>query len=303
MQHCQSLVALTAIEQTAPCTQDLLPVRGYELCRTLEGEVSQQFLQWQERVFIVHSPTWAAQQQRGLEQRLNTATAKLMALTPAPSAGKRQLRDEKLLIERAEAILQQHQVRDFLSYCYEEQDTPKPRYQITRVQRHVDAIAHQQTRFGWRAYVSNAPLNRLSLTTAVLTYRDEWIAERGFHRLKGASLSIAPMFVQRDDQVRGLIHLLSLALRLLTLIEFVVRRQLQTQAILLTGLYPEQPKKQTDRPTAERLLRAFSHLTLTIIETNGQRFGHAPPLTPLQQQIIQLLGLPADIYSRLVDDS
>ena len=57
-------VALTAIEQTAPCTQDLLPVRGYELCRTLEGEVKQQFLQWQERVFIVHSPTWAEQQQR-----------------------------------------------------------------------------------------------------------------------------------------------------------------------------------------------------------------------------------------------
>ncbi len=179
-------VALTAIEQTADCTQDLLPVRGYELCRTLEGEVSKQFLQWQERVFIVHSPTWAAQQQRGLEQRLTTATAKLMALTPAPSPGKRQLRDEKLLIERAEAILQQHQVRDFLSYYYEYQDTHTPRYQITQVQRHVDAITHQQTRFGWRAYVSNAPSNRLSLTTAVLTYRDEWIAERGFHRLKGA---------------------------------------------------------------------------------------------------------------------
>lgn len=226
-----------------------------------------------------------------------------MALTPAPSAGKRQLRDEKLLIERAEAILQQHQVRDFLSYCYEYQDTPKPRYQITRVQRHVDTIAHQQTRFGWRAYVSNAPSNRLSLTTAVLTYRDEWIAERDFHRLKGASLSIAPMFVQRDDQVTGLIHLLSLALRLLTLIEFVVRRQLQTQATSLTGLYPEQPKKQTAQPTAERLLRAFSHLTLTIIETNEQHFGHALPLTPLQQEIIQLLELPADIYSRLVDDS
>jgi len=32
--------------------------------------------------------------------------------------------------------------------------------------------------------------------------------------------------VQRDDQVKGLVHLLSLGLRILTLIEFVVRRQL-----------------------------------------------------------------------------
>ena len=228
----------------------------------------------------------------------------MLALTPVPGPGKRQLRDEALLLEKAEAILQQHRVSELLSYRYEYQTTAqKPRYQMTQVQRHTDAIAHQQARFGWRAYVSNAPGHRLSLTTGVLTYRDEWIAERGFHRLKGASLSIAPLFVQRDDQVTGLIHLLSLALRLLTLIEFVVRRQIHAQATSLTGLYPEQPKKQTDKPTAERLLRAFSNLTLTIIETKGQRFGHAPLLTPLQQQLIQLLGLPADIYSRLVDDS
>ena len=295
-------VTLTSIDMPS-ADEQRLPVRGYEVKRTLEAEVQQQFVQWQERLFIVHSSTLAAQQQQGLEKRLRVATEKLMSLTPTPGPGKRQLRDETLLVERAEAILQQHRVSKFLSYCYEYQDTPKPRYQMTQVQRHVDAIAHQQTRFGWRVYVSNAPVNRLSLTMAVLTYRDEWIAERGFHRLKGASLSIAPMFVQRDDQVTGLIHLLSLALRLLTLIEFVVRRQLQTQATSLTGLYPEQPRKLTAQPTAERLLRAFSHLTLTIIETNGQRFGHAPPLTALQQQIIQLLGLPADIYSRLVDDS
>jgi transposase len=41
------------------------------------------------------------------------------------------------------------------------------------------------------------------------------------------------MFVQRDDQVQGLFNLLSLGLRLLTLIEFVVHRQLtQTQETL-----------------------------------------------------------------------
>ncbi|PHJ60651.1 hypothetical protein VF07_35265 [Nostoc linckia z6] len=94
------------------------------------------------------------------------------------------------------------------------------------------------------------------------------------------------MFVQRDDQLTGLIHLLSLALRLLTIIEFVVRRQLITQSKTLTGPYPDNPKKQTDRPTAERLLRAFSNLTLTIIEVRGQRFGYVPPLTFLHQEII-----------------
>jgi len=41
--------------------------------------------------------------------------------------------------------------------------------------------------------------------------------------------------VQRDDQLTGLVHLLSLGLRILTLIEFVVRRQLKAQGDSLVG--------------------------------------------------------------------
>ena len=56
------------------------------------------------------------------------------------------------------------------------------------------------------------------------------------------------MFVQREHHVTGLIHLLSLALRLLTLIEFVVRRQ-----ITCTGIYADRTlpgtSSQTDRQT------------------------------------------------------
>lgn len=98
------------------------------------------------------------------------------------------------------------------------QMTEKVRYQIKSVYRELAAIKALEQSFGWRAYVSNAPSTQLSLSQAVLSYRDQWIVERGFHRLKGAPLAISPLFVQRDDQVKGLFHLLSLALRLLTLI-------------------------------------------------------------------------------------
>src|SRR5438874_13667152 len=56
----------------------------------------------------------------------------------------------------------------------------------------------------WRAYVTNAPEPRLSLEKAVRAYRHEYHIEHAFGRLKGAPLSIAPMFVKRDDQVVGL---------------------------------------------------------------------------------------------------
>jgi len=51
-----------------------------------------------------------------------------------------------------------------------------------------------------------------------------------------------PFFVQRDDQLTGLVHLLSLGLRILTLIEFVVRRQLKAQGDSLVGLHLENLK-------------------------------------------------------------
>jgi transposase len=55
----------------------------------------------------------------------------------------------------------------------------------------------------------------------------------GFHRPKDAPLSISPLYVPRDDQVTGLIHLLRLAVRVLSVIECVVRRQLAEPASAL----------------------------------------------------------------------
>ena len=144
---------------------------------------------------------------------------------------------------------------------------------------------------------------QLSLVEAVLTYREEWQIERGFHRLKGVPLSIAPLFVKRDDQVTGLIHLLSIAVRLLTLIEFVVRRTLKREQAQLVGLHAENPKKGTDKPTTERLLKAFSGINLTIIQFPDRAVYHVTPLSPLQERILTLLGLSPDIYRALAQNS
>lgn len=277
---------------------------GYEVTRDLEYPLDGPLLQWQERVLIVYCPTYAHQQSEGLERRLQTAQEKLLALTPPPTRGKRVFRDLAALEERAQAILVQHRVLGLLQPHYEPQNLPNQpsRYRICQVTRLEPAIHAAHQRFGWRPYVTNAPEVKLDLADALLTYRDEWRVENGFRRLKGVPLSVSPLFVQRDDQVQGLLHLLSLALRLLTLMQFVVRRHLKAEGTSLVGLYPGNPNKKTDQPTAERLLRAFSNLTLTILQVNGQFFAHAPPLSLVQMQIIQALGLPSDIYSRLGDN-
>ena len=136
----------------------------------------------------------------------------------------------------------------------------------------------------------------------MLTYRNEWLVERGFHRLKGTPLSLNPLFVQRDDQVAGLTNLLSLAVRFLTLIEFVVRRNLQRNQEKLTGLIENNPKKAIDNPTAERLLKQFDHIYLSIVRLPDRAIRHVTPLTDLQVRILELLGLSIETYTRLANN-
>lgn len=274
---------------------------------------------WTERVLVVYSPTYAQALCAGLHQRLASAREKLLALTPEPGRGKRVVRDEAALRSAAETVIKSHRVEGLLRFGIDcqvsrevgyvgrgrggpdrEQAVKETfRYKITDVVLDAKAVAAAEALLGWRPYVTNASQTRLSVSDAVHVYREEWRIERGFHRLKGVPLSLNPLFVKRDDQVEGLIHLLSLALRFLTLIEYRVRRRLQETHTDLVGLHVENPKKATRTPTTERLLQAFNHITLTILHFPDGEKRHVTPLTSLQVQILELLDLSPDIYTGL----
>jgi len=299
-----------------------LLAEGYAFERRVLAAVADGEHGWSERVLVVRSERYRQVEQTGLEKRLQQATARLRALTPAPGRGKRQIPEESTLVTAAAAILKAQAVTGLLAYAFERQEQRQTkyvgrgrggperpqrevvtvRYQITAVSRQADAIAAQQATLGWRAYVTNAPATQLPLADAVLTYRDEWLIERGFHRLKGAPLSLDPLFVKRDDQVVGLTNLLSIAVRLLTLLEFVVRRQLKQNQELLVGLIENNPKKGIDNPTTERLLKAFDDITLTIVHLPGQIIRHVTPLSALQTRILALLGLAPGVYNQLAEN-
>jgi len=303
---------------------------GYVFERTLQAKSDAviddgkepEIIEWIEQVFVVRSESYRKSMLKNLEERLQRATDELMVLTPPPGRGKRQIQDEAGLVSAATAILKAHNVEGFLVYTFERQekclskyigrgrgapDRPKQeivtvRYQITAVTRQEEAIdAHQKT-LGWRAYVSNASADQLDLEQAVLTYRDEWIVEHGFHRLKGVPLSLNPLFVKNDDQVVGLTNLLSIAVRMLTLIEFVVRQRLIQNQEKLVGLIENNPKKGIDNPTTERLLKVFNQINLTIIHLPDSVVRHVTPISDLQTRILELLGLSPAIYTQLAEN-
>ena len=140
------------------------------------------------------------------------------------------------------------------------------------------------------------------LTVAVVAYRHSYLIERGFARLKNSPLSLTPIYLQRDDHIKGLIRLLSIGLRVMTLLEWVVRGNLSQPHQSLKGLYPGNPQRTTARPTGEKLLAAFQDITLVIIAFDGITSVHLTPLNPIQQQILLLLDFSTEIYTQLSRD-
>ena len=215
-------------------------------------------------------------------------------------------------------ILKRLRVEELLSVTWERQETKKHiraygerpartettvRYQVY-VTPNTDAIAKAERRLGFRLYATNAPSLALSLSGAVLTYREQYIAERDFARLNGRHLGITPLYVQRDDHACGLVRLLTLALRVMVMMEFLARRTLAEQNTTLNGIYAGNPTRSTTHPTAELLLAAFKEITLTTIHLPSDLcIQHLTPLTHVQELILVLLGMSAAIYTDLVTGS
>jgi transposase len=289
---------------------------GYEQLATLTAEVAGNALAWTERRLVVRSRQLARAGATALRTRLAKAQAAVAALNDR-GRGKRRFPARPALQAAVEAILTRYRGHGLLAVRYTARvhACPLRRYgsrpATVRVARElgVKAVADRQAvataigRLGWRVDATNAPADQLPLAQAVLAYRSQYLVESDLGRLKGHPLSLTPMYLERTDHATGLIRLLSIGLRVLTLLEFVVRQRLAAARTVLAGLYTGNPKRATARPTTERLLQCFEGLTLTIIREGRRRQYHLPPLSRVQRRILTLLNFPVDIYTRLCPNS
>ncbi len=284
---------------------------GFEVSRMQESVVNGQAIEWEERLLVIRSYSYIKTMQKGLHHRLDKAEAALKNLTPPRSRGKQQIEDEQSLLDAIEKVEKQYRVQGLFHCHYECQvkerhirpykGNParierKVRYQLT-VTRNQEAIAEAEFKAGWRIYATNAPAEELSLTEAVLAYRDQYIEENIFRRLQGKILSITPIYVQRDDHAQGLLHLLTIGARVLALGDYQAKQALVKEKTELTGIYRGNPKRGTTRPTTERMLKAFEHINLLIMPSETQEDCFVTPLSPVQEHILALLGLPTSLYT------
>ncbi len=267
---------------------------------------------WTERRLLVRSVGLAVAAETALRARLAQAQQAIADLTRR-RRGKPRLLTAAAVQVAADGLLVRYRVSGLVQVTITEdiRDRPVRTYagrpahvrQMRTLHAHAvvetDALEAAVQRLGWRVYATNAPAPELSATRAVLAYRAAYVIERGFGRLKGRPLSLTPLYLDRDDHVTGLIRLLTIALRVLTVLDHVARVRLAQQQRPLPGLYAGNPTRVTVRPTAERLLAAFKEITLTVVQTPHFILRHLTALSPLQHDVLALLGFTPDIYASI----
>jgi transposase len=286
---------------------------GFSYTVTLSTDYEGNNIKWQEQRLVVHSLKQAASQEKALDARLEKAE-KAIANLNVRGRGRKCL-DANGMSTKVNTILEHHNVVSLLIIAIipETKTVHKRAYgrrtaeNVTtttvtvHTSRDVTAYANAVRNLGWKVFVCNDP--ELSLTEAVLAYREECIIERGFNRFRGKTLGITPLFLSSTTRIKGLVRLLSIALRVLCLVEFTVRKALQEQDAKLDNIYAGNPKRATAKPTTEMMLRAFCGLSLIVVCFNGADCRCMTQLNSVQARILALLGFPSTLYQGIAGQS
>jgi transposase len=303
-------VALQPVCRPGPEGQpDELVAAGFSLDVELTATVGAKEVCWTERRWLVRSQAYAQAQATALERRLARATAAWQELT-VRKQGKKPLCHAEL-VRAAAAIATREGVVGLLSYTVQGMMTTqhkrayrdRPAREETEVFFEIDVrrdetpIEDKKREMGWQVYGTNN--GGMVLPQMVWAYRGQYRIEDDWSRLKGRPLGLTPLYLQDEGRIQGLVYLLSLALRVLSLLEWVVRERLRREGAKLQGVYDGQPGRKTARPSAELLLRVMKTISVSVVAVNGQMHVLLSPLTAVQQRLLELWGLPPGLYDQV----
>lgn len=263
---------------------------------------------WKEVWFGLRSDSHRKKRENTIRTRLEKCEERLTRLRP--KAGE----TGDAFKRRAEKIIAVHHAKPFFTVTVNETVTRRKKYlkpgrprantpyewvndiKLTpQFDRNQPAIDHAFQMAGWRIFVTN----RLTMTMeqAVCYYKDNWQVERGFHRFKNGSLPALPLYLRLPDRIRGLMLLLFIALQALTLLEFVASRSLSEKGESIAGLYPGNPRRKTERPSAEQMLASFEYLHLLIQQVDEEiQYSLNESLSSVQTTVLSILQLSLSIY-------
>lgn len=265
------------------------------------------------RIIWVHSSAKAARDAASRQARIEAGAAAIDALAARLAGPKCRLKTRAAVEAEATALLDRAGAGRWIGYTltetveetYRQERRGRPG-QNTRYRRHtrtrfsiswdtrLDVLAYDAATDGCFPLITNDT----ALTDAqVLTgYRYQPHLERRHHLLKSVQQA-APVLLRSPARIEALFCCQFLALLLGALLEREIRTAMAAAHTRDIPLYPE--LRACTAPSAERLLEIFSDLTRHHLRSDGAHVQtFEPELNPLQQQVIDLLAVPATAYSR-----
>jgi transposase len=167
----------------------------------------------------------------------------------------------------------------------------KRRTWTLQIRRDSKALTREKRTDGVFPLITN--LKTHSKREVLLMYKYQPYVEKRFSGLK-TELEIAPVYLKTPHRVAALVHAYFFALVAASLIEREVRRAMTRDGIEALPLLPE--GRMTRTPTCPRILEAFSRVGWQEFVRGDEVIAFPIDLTPIQKEMIRLLGLQPQVY-------
>lgn len=267
---------------------------------------------WQERRILCYSLAYANRLQTLFDQRLEQAEQKISHLVESKK-GRRNPKTLADLQGRITKLIAQYEVEGCFEIHTQEQiefyqvgkykNRPKEQRQKVHlsleIKRVEEQIERQRRKKGWQIYATNVPESVLKTEQLVKCYRMEYRIEHLFDYIINRDMGLLPLYLKKENRVKGLIRLLSLAMRLSCSLQLKVRRALKEKKESLAGIYPGNKGRKTHAPTTPMLLRAMRGIALVVLKQHKQKQVLSNELNNIQLKIIRL-AVEHDPYQNLM---
>ena len=254
----------------------------------------------------------AARDEHARRSRIQAGTAAIDALATKLTGPKTRLKTRAAVEQAAAAALAetgsarwiQVSVSETVEETFRQEKRGRPgaatRYRrITRTRYTVtwatrdDVITYDAAGDGCFPLITND--RHLTDADVLVAYRYQPNLERRHHLLKSVQ-DADPIWLRDPARIEAIFCCQFLALLIGALIERQIRTAMRGAATADIPLYPE--LRACEAPSAERILAVFADLTRHELHRNGQLVQtFEADLTPLQRQILDLLGVPAIAYT------
>jgi transposase len=263
-------------------------------------------------VIWVYSSLLALRQEEFRREHIARAVEELSELKEKLRSRRTRIRSAYEVDSRVQEILHRTAVADYVrvertiaeehTYRQATKGRPGPQTQFVRKTRRrhdiswrIDelAIAYDRKSDGMYPLLTND--KTLSPERVLQAHKEQPKIEKRFEQTKTVH-EIAPVFLKNEDRIEALFLLYFIALVVQALIERELRKAMAERGIEELPLYPEE--RRCRRPTTEQVFRLFSRAERHVLSRNGDVVQvFQAELTPLQREILDLLGVPLRLYA------